>query len=138
MWYPLVLCAYPVVETLFSVYRKKKFVRGMSPGQPDGAHMHMLIYKRLLRQHAHAHAVDIKTQRNARTSIYLWGLAASASLPAMLFWDVDEVLRVLFAAFCLFYVWLYRAIVRFHRPGWLMLPARPSDSALPPPEEHLR
>ncbi|KPC55270.1 MraY family glycosyltransferase [Amantichitinum ursilacus] len=137
VWYPLVLCAYPVVEVLFSVYRKK-FVRGLSPGQPDGAHMHMLIYKRLLRQDAHAHSADIKTRRNARTSIYLWGLAASASLPAMLFWDVDGVLRVLFVTFCLLYVWLYRAIVRFHRPGWLMLSPGTEEGAAPAPDQDER
>jgi hypothetical protein len=36
-----------VFETLFSIYRKK-FVRGKSPGAPDGVHLHMLVYKRLV------------------------------------------------------------------------------------------
>ncbi|KVD68742.1 hypothetical protein WK15_32420 [Burkholderia ubonensis] len=48
-WYPVLLFMYPIFETCFSIYRKK-FVRGMSPGNPDGVHRHMLVYKRLMRR----------------------------------------------------------------------------------------
>ena len=44
----LLLCAYPIFETVFSIYRKK-FLRGGSAGMPDGVHLHMLVYKRLMR-----------------------------------------------------------------------------------------
>jgi hypothetical protein len=39
---------YLIFETCFSIYRKK-FIRGMSPRVPDGVHLHMLVYKRLMR-----------------------------------------------------------------------------------------
>ncbi|KWE82613.1 hypothetical protein WL81_30570 [Burkholderia ubonensis] len=48
-WYPVPLFTYPIFETCFSIYRKK-FMRGMSPGIPDGMHRHMLVYKRLMRR----------------------------------------------------------------------------------------
>lgn len=108
VWYPLVLCSYPVFETLFSIYRKK-FVRGQSPGQPDGVHMHMLIYKRLVRMHLRSTNARSKTLRNSFTSIYLWALAAISAIPAMIFWDSSVALWILAAIFCWFYVWLYTA-----------------------------
>lgn len=120
VWYPLVLCSYPVFETLFSIYRKK-FVRGQSPGQPDGVHMHMLIYKRLVRMHAHSKNSDAKTERNSITSVYLWGLATISAVPAMIFWDSTIALWILCAVFCGVYLWLYSAIVKFHHPDWLVL-----------------
>lgn len=120
VFYPLLLCSYPVFETLFSIYRKK-FIRGQSPGQPDGVHMHMLIYKRLVRMYAYAKDANAKTQRNSITSIYLWGLAAGTTLPAMVFWDSPIVLCLLFAIFCIVYLWLYGGLVKFHHPDWLQL-----------------
>tara|TARA_A100001015_G_scaffold291316_1_gene365321 strand:- start:2439 stop:3509 length:1071 start_codon:yes stop_codon:yes gene_type:complete len=45
-WYVLVLFIYPTVEVLISVIRKV-FIRKRSALQPDGLHMHMLVYKRL-------------------------------------------------------------------------------------------
>ena len=47
-WFPIVLLAYPVVETLFSIYRRK-FLQGRSAGRPDAMHLHQLIYRRLAR-----------------------------------------------------------------------------------------
>ena len=47
-WYPFLLFIYPVFETLFSIWRKR-LVRGDSPGVPDGLHLHMLIFRRLVR-----------------------------------------------------------------------------------------
>ena len=46
--FPLLLCAYPVFETIFTMYRRK-FVRGVATGAPDGIHLHTLIHRRLVR-----------------------------------------------------------------------------------------
>jgi UDP-N-acetylmuramyl pentapeptide phosphotransferase/UDP-N-acetylglucosamine-1-phosphate transferase len=35
----LLMCIYPIFETRFSIYRKK-YLRGISPGVPDGVHLH--------------------------------------------------------------------------------------------------
>ena len=45
---PLLLCTYPVFETVFSIYRRK-CVRGRPVSAPDGIHLHSLIYRRLIR-----------------------------------------------------------------------------------------
>jgi UDP-N-acetylmuramyl pentapeptide phosphotransferase/UDP-N-acetylglucosamine-1-phosphate transferase len=46
-WQVLSICAYPVIEVLFSIYRRK-FVRKVSPGAPDALHLHTLIYRRVV------------------------------------------------------------------------------------------
>ncbi len=46
-WQVLSICAYPVIEVLYSIYRRK-FVRKMSPGAADGLHLHTLIYRRVV------------------------------------------------------------------------------------------
>jgi UDP-GlcNAc:undecaprenyl-phosphate GlcNAc-1-phosphate transferase len=47
-WFPLLLCSYPVCEMLFSIYRRI-FFRRAHPHTPDMAHLHHLIYKRVVR-----------------------------------------------------------------------------------------
>jgi UDP-N-acetylmuramyl pentapeptide phosphotransferase/UDP-N-acetylglucosamine-1-phosphate transferase len=46
-WQILSICAYPVIEVLYSMYRRK-IVRQASPGSPDGLHLHTLVYRRVV------------------------------------------------------------------------------------------
>jgi len=122
-WFPLLLCIYPVFETLFSIYRKR-FVQGRSPGMPDGVHLHMLIYKRLVRWGIGSTERRYMVQRNALTSPYLWILSSLGVMPAMLFWRHQWVLMVFTVLFAAAYVWLYRSLVTFGMPRWLVLRRR--------------
>lgn len=119
-WFPLLLCIYPVFETLFSIYRKK-LLRGKSPGVPDGVHLHMLVYKRLVRWAVGSNEARQITQRNAMTSPYLWALSSLGTIPAVLFWQYPTVLMVFVFLFGLSYVFLYRRLVLFRMPKWLVL-----------------
>lgn len=119
-WFPLLLCIYPVFETLFSIYRKK-LVRGKSPGAPDGVHLHMLVYKRLVRWAVGSSEARLITQRNAMTSPYLWVLSSMGTIPAVLFWQYEYVLMFFVAVFSITYVVLYRRLVLFRMPRWLVL-----------------
>jgi UDP-N-acetylmuramyl pentapeptide phosphotransferase/UDP-N-acetylglucosamine-1-phosphate transferase len=119
-WFPLLLCIYPVFETLFSIYRKK-LVRGKSPGAPDGVHLHMLVYKRLVRWAVGSREARQITQRNAMTSPYLWVLSSMGTIPAVLFWQYEWVLMVFVVIFSVSYVMLYRRLVLFRMPRWLVL-----------------
>lgn len=119
-WFPLLLCIYPVFETLFSIYRKK-FVQGRSPGMPDGVHLHMLVYKRVVRWGIGSTEPRHQVQRNALTSPYLWMLSSLATVPAVLFWQHQYVLMAFLVLFSMTYVFLYRALVNFGTPRWLVL-----------------
>ena len=117
--FPLLLCIYPVFETLFSIYRKR-YLRSMSPGLPDGVHFHMLVYKRLMRWAVGDRSARELTRRNSMTSPYLWMLCSLSVVPAVLCFDSTAIQAgfiLLFAATCLF---LYWRIVRFKAPRWLV------------------
>jgi len=119
-WYALLLLIYPVFETLFSAYRRI-FLRGKSPGMPDGIHLHSSIFRRgvvlaLGREDARA-----LTRRNSMTSPYLWLLSLLAVLPATLFWRHTWVLMLFSLSFVATYLWLYVRIVRFRAPRWMIL-----------------
>jgi UDP-N-acetylmuramyl pentapeptide phosphotransferase/UDP-N-acetylglucosamine-1-phosphate transferase len=118
-WYPVLMVIYPIFETLFSIYRKK-MLRGMSPGIPDGVHLHMLVYKRLMRWAVSSKNERHRLRRNSMTSPYLWLLSLLAVLPATLFWSKTWILALFSAAFIIIYIWLYQSIVRFRAPRWLI------------------
>nr|WP_294867085.1 glycosyltransferase [uncultured Pseudogulbenkiania sp.] len=119
-WFPLLLMIYPVFETIFSIYRKK-FVRKMSPGMPDGLHFHMLIYKRLVRWMVGQREAKHLLRRNSLTAPYLWGVSLFSVMPAVLFWENERVLQFCCVLFVASYIWLYRRIVQFRAPRWLVL-----------------
>ncbi len=119
-WFPLLVCAYPVWETLFSIYRKK-FIRSKSPGLPDGLHLHMLVYKRLVRWMIGSLDTKHRVQRNSATAPYLWGMASLTIIPSVMFWQNTPLLVGSFFLFISFYVWIYWRIVRFRSPRWMVL-----------------
>ncbi len=119
-WYPFLLCIYPVFETFFSIWRKR-VVRGASPGVPDGLHLHMLVFRRLVRWAVGRRDAASLTLRNSLTAPYLWLLSSIAALPATLLWRNPHALQAAVAVFCVLYVWLYLRLVRFRSPRWLVL-----------------
>jgi UDP-N-acetylmuramyl pentapeptide phosphotransferase/UDP-N-acetylglucosamine-1-phosphate transferase len=125
--FPLLLCLYPVFETLFSIYRRK-LLRGRPVGMPDGAHLHSLIYRRFMRW-----AVGVRSaeRRNSMTSPYLWVLCSLSVVPAVLFYRSTSLSALMILLFAALYVGLYWRIVRFRAPRWLVF--RPSA---PPREVH--
>ncbi|MBS1179252.1 MAG: putative undecaprenyl phosphate N-acetylglucosaminyltransferase [Proteobacteria bacterium] len=117
--FPLLLCIYPVFETVFSIYRRR-FLRAMPPSMPDGIHLHSLIYRRVMRWAVGNRSAKALTRRNSMTSPYLWLLCMFAAIPSVLFWDNTAVLSVLIVLFGVSYVVLYWRIVRFKSPRWLV------------------
>jgi UDP-N-acetylmuramyl pentapeptide phosphotransferase/UDP-N-acetylglucosamine-1-phosphate transferase len=119
-WYALLLLIYPVFETLFSAYRRV-FLRGQSPGAPDGIHLHSLIFRRVVLWAVGRRDARALNLRNSMTSPYLWLLSLMAVVPATLFWRNSGVLMALCLVFVIGYVWLYARIVRFRSPRWMIL-----------------
>jgi UDP-N-acetylmuramyl pentapeptide phosphotransferase/UDP-N-acetylglucosamine-1-phosphate transferase len=119
-WFPVLVCFYPVFETLFTIYRRV-FLKKTSAGLPDAAHLHQVIYRRVVRWAIGTQDVVLLTQRNSLTSPYLWALCGMTAIPAMLFWDNKHVLQFFIGLFAITYVWLYWAIVRFKIPKWFVI-----------------
>ena len=127
-WFALLVNAYPVFETLFTIWRRSVH-QGKSPGLPDGAHFHSLIYRRILRW---AHAIDRQSANiqaphylylnNAKTSPYLWLISSISIIPAILFWESTPLLIMSSILFIAIYNYCYRTIVQRRKPWWLGSP----------------
>jgi len=118
--FPLLLCAYPVFETIFTMYRRK-FVRGVPTGAPDGIHLHTLVHRRLIRWTLENNLERRRlTRRNSMTSPYLWLLCLMSIIPAVLWWNSTPILTGFLFTFMVSYIWLYSRIVRFKTPRWMV------------------
>jgi UDP-N-acetylmuramyl pentapeptide phosphotransferase/UDP-N-acetylglucosamine-1-phosphate transferase len=118
--FPLLLCAYPIFETIFTIYRRK-VVQGVAAAAPDGIHLHTLIHRRLIRWTLENNFERRRlTRRNSMTSPYLWLLCLSSVIPSVLWWNNTTVLSWFLLAFVVGYVWLYVRIVRFKTPRWMV------------------
>ncbi len=99
----LVILAYPVLETGFSVVRK--ILNGRKPYQPDNAHLHMLVYKDIVKRLPKA----VRNERvaNPVTGLLMWvgaatGLVAVSIIPHDRDWSL-RVLALLLALYALAY-----------------------------------
>lgn len=111
-WAPLLACGYPILEVLFSVWRRYK--RNLHPGHPDRLHLHSLVKSRMSRKHL-GHWSPVL--RNASVSPVMW---LCAVVPASLsVWFADStgwliggcvLSAVMYAAF-------YSKLIHF---GWKM------------------
>jgi UDP-N-acetylmuramyl pentapeptide phosphotransferase/UDP-N-acetylglucosamine-1-phosphate transferase len=119
-WFPPLLLAYPLLEVAFSIWRRR-VLRGQASGMPDAAHLHHLIYRRVVRWAVGSTRPQSKQQRNAFASPYLWVLSSLAVVPAVVFNDDGPVLVGFLALFVISYVWLYIRIVRMRVPRWLII-----------------
>ncbi|GMV44680.1 MAG: glycosyl transferase [Pseudomonadota bacterium] len=116
--FPLLLCFYPVFETLFSIYRRK-VLRALPSSVPDGIHLHSLIYRRVIRWAVGDRSAKALTRRNSMTSPFLWMLCMLSVVPAVLAWHSSALLALALLLFALVYVGLYWRIVRFRSPRWM-------------------
>jgi UDP-N-acetylmuramyl pentapeptide phosphotransferase/UDP-N-acetylglucosamine-1-phosphate transferase len=124
--FPLLVCVYPVFETLFSIYRRW-LLRDRPAHLPDGIHLHSLIYRRVMRWALAEGNAKVSTQRNSMTSPVLWLLCMLSIVPAVLWWSRTAWLGWCLLAFGVTYVVLYWRIVRFRSPRLLrMMASRPA------------
>jgi UDP-GlcNAc:undecaprenyl-phosphate/decaprenyl-phosphate GlcNAc-1-phosphate transferase len=124
-----VLLVYPVWETLFSMYRKK-ILRGTSPMQPDGLHLHMLLYKRLVRTNINLGSGKRTIYMNSATTLYAMALSVITAVLAISLWQNTFALFCAFALFIVGYVSLYFSLVRFRAPQKLSMRAAWNGSAI--------
>jgi UDP-N-acetylmuramyl pentapeptide phosphotransferase/UDP-N-acetylglucosamine-1-phosphate transferase len=103
---PLLVGLYPIVETLFSMYRRK-FVRSHPMGHPDSLHLHTLLFRRVV-------------SSNYKVAPYLWILSIVNAVVAYEFANNTAALLSFMLGFAVFYVLLYTKLVRFETPKLLL------------------
>jgi UDP-N-acetylmuramyl pentapeptide phosphotransferase/UDP-N-acetylglucosamine-1-phosphate transferase len=115
-WFAFLVNAYPIFETLFTIWRRKVH-QGKNPGLPDGTHFHSLIYRRVIRwAEVHESKETASYAKNAKTSPYLWFLSSLAVFPAIVWWQTTWILQCFALLFCVSYVMVYNAVVKFKTP----------------------
>jgi UDP-N-acetylmuramyl pentapeptide phosphotransferase/UDP-N-acetylglucosamine-1-phosphate transferase len=91
VWAGLLVCAYPVIEVIYSVVRRA--MRHQSPGAPDSGHLHSLIKVKLIRPKLSAQGVH-RSVRNAAVSPIVWTFSAMPALAATAMFDRPVQLAV--------------------------------------------
>jgi UDP-N-acetylmuramyl pentapeptide phosphotransferase/UDP-N-acetylglucosamine-1-phosphate transferase len=125
-WFPLVLLAYPIWETLFSMYRRRR--RGHPAGRADALHLHTLVYRRIVRWKGPRGSSHDRVVRNSLASLCLWIIPLATWAFAILFWDDLLVLQAAACGFAFAYVVAYRRIVRFRVPRRIIVRAGMLDA----------
>ena len=110
-WATLLVCAYPVLEVAFSVRRRRKR-EGHHPGQPDKAHLHHFIHRRLIPKLAANRGAAL---RNGFTSPFCWLYAALPATWAVLFAQNTPMLMLGLVLVTLVYSAVYARLTQF---GW--------------------
>ena len=103
----MLICIYPITETIFSIYRKYKRI-GHDPSKPDGIHLHMLIYRNLSRRISQT--FKIKDYRNSITSIIMWFYPLFSCIVAIFTFDKYYLNFIMVMIFILLYLLTYRKV----------------------------
>jgi UDP-N-acetylmuramyl pentapeptide phosphotransferase/UDP-N-acetylglucosamine-1-phosphate transferase len=125
-WQVLAICAYPVIEVLYSVYRRK-VIRKSSPGAPDRLHLHTLIYRRVVCQLMPRN----EAQPWLRNAAVAWAIAAwiaAAAALAVAFGGTVSGAAVVLLAQVLLYMAVYTRLIRGR---WRLRPRLSSDIRAP-------
>jgi UDP-N-acetylmuramyl pentapeptide phosphotransferase/UDP-N-acetylglucosamine-1-phosphate transferase len=121
---PVVIGILPLIETLFSMYRRK-FVRQHPVHHPDSLHMHTLVYRRLVLNPKLDRRDSQVNAANAKVAIYLWAPVLLFNVLTFLTLTQTNAQLMLIVVFTVLYVGLYQRLVRFRAPLWLVRRGRP-------------
>ena len=105
-WASLLLCSYPVIETLFSIYR-----RTINPsnglGAPDSRHLHHLIHRKITESALFAPLGS--TLRNSMAGAFCLLLPLAAHTASIFLYDSTALCALVFFLFASVYWCAYRA-----------------------------
>jgi UDP-N-acetylmuramyl pentapeptide phosphotransferase/UDP-N-acetylglucosamine-1-phosphate transferase len=106
-WTAILICAYPVIETLASMYRKARR-DGHSVGKPDRVHFHMLAHRRYARRIVKRDGpVHL---RNPVTAMVTWIVPAFTTLLVILTWHSTVLSMLAFFGTAVLYALFYRVM----------------------------
>lgn len=111
-WFPLLATGYPIIETLFSIFRRKFLLRS-KVGQPDNEHLHQLVYRRQMAKILDdfiSKGIEQSVVRNrvhVMSSPRLWVVSASMAFLGAAFWNSSGLLILMFLIATAIYVAAY-------------------------------
>lgn len=111
-WQILAIYSYPVIEVVFSMYRRK-VVRKAAVGAPDRLHMHSLFYRRMACQKIPRNNV-YPWIRNAAVACFVSAWIATATFLSLSFGDTIPAAVGLVLIQALSYMAFYTRLIRGH------------------------
>jgi colanic acid biosynthesis glycosyl transferase WcaI len=105
-WASLLICAYPVLEVLFSIARRMS--SNASPGSADGRHLHSMLGVLLANWSQQRWP---RYMRNSAVSPFVWAFAAAPALVALIVPHHTITMALLFLAFAGLYAFVYVGLV---------------------------
>jgi UDP-N-acetylmuramyl pentapeptide phosphotransferase/UDP-N-acetylglucosamine-1-phosphate transferase len=118
-WFALIINAFPIFETLFSIWRRQIHQR-RSALVHDAMHLHSVIYRKLLKQKnksgGNLNPKEDHLLVSRKASIYLWLLSSAPTVIGILWWDLTWVLELSFVIFCFSYCWIYKYFINLSKP----------------------
>ena len=93
------------------------------------AHLHSLIYRRVVKHYGVSKRAEVLMRRNATSSVYLWFVAIACAIPAVMWWQDTSTLVACCAVYVGLYGTLYRRLVRFKVPRILVASAARTRNA---------
>ncbi len=106
-WASLLACGFPVMETIYSMARRK--LTRQNSGAPDALHLHSLVKKVVIRPRFKQFKAAI---RNALVMLTLLPFIAIVGLTAVVFYKDTAVLMAAFVGFFFIYAVTHRQLVR--------------------------
>ena len=104
-WLPLVLVGFPVFETLYSIYRRKRHTR-KSPGAPDDLHIHQLVFRQVVKHRPKGYCKWLSS--NSLTTLpILLAVGLVSTLAAHYYQDTTAQITICLVGVIL-YIGLYR------------------------------
>jgi UDP-GlcNAc:undecaprenyl-phosphate GlcNAc-1-phosphate transferase len=113
---PVVAGLLPLIETLFSMYRRY-VIKNHPVNQPDGLHLHTLVYRRILFNPALTYTAKQLNAVNSKVALFFWLPAANFAVLACIFAESTQAQLVLMLIYLIIYNWFYLRIVRFKTPS---------------------
>jgi UDP-N-acetylmuramyl pentapeptide phosphotransferase/UDP-N-acetylglucosamine-1-phosphate transferase len=106
-WASLLVCAYPIIEVIYSIVRRK--THHQSPGCADRGHLHSLVATRVVQRRF---ADMDPTLQNATVSVIMWACTAVPAAAAILLHERTGPLAACILACVMAYHYIYRRVAR--------------------------
>lgn len=116
-WFSIILNFLPIFETIFSIYRRRIY-KNRNPSLADRLHLHTLVYRRMVSKNTINKPYSISSNAKASTLVWIFGILQA--ILASIFWNNTPALLICFIAFGIFYIFLYKALVRFKLKTFLI------------------
>ena len=110
---PIMLGLYPLVEVLFSMYRRF-FVKGHSITQPDAIHLHSLVFRRIIK--VKLSSINNPQLLNSSVAYIFWFSTSVMGGLTCVFYKYTSILLFLFFIYIFIYIRLFIQLIRFKSP----------------------